>query len=154
MRSKFLLLSLALIFASCAPIKSSTAGDENVVGQKLEAVTGLRTVDGLQAQNVTLFDPTIKKIHQFDLSTMTWLKTIPVLNVNEKHYVLDSGNSNYIVDLSLKHISIFSKDNADLHNPIRFQSDPLLQLKPPKKSMLFIGFLLKAFENQNFFESE
>lgn len=126
MRSKILVLGLGFVFAvSCAPgAKSTTAEDENNVGHKLESVTGLRSVDGLQAQTVTLFDPTIKKIHQFDLSNMTWIKTVPVLIPSEKHYVLDAGDSNYIVDLSLKHLSIFSGNSEPLHNPVRFQGTP------------------------------
>lgn len=125
MRSKFLFLFLVLGLASCAPVKSDTADDENVLGQKLDSVSGLRTVDGLQAQKVTMFDPTIKKIHQFDLSNMTWLKTLRVLNTSEKHYVLDSGNLNYIVDLSLKHISIFDRDSNATHNPVHMMGNPI-----------------------------
>ena len=126
MRFKFLLIVSAVVaLAACAPMKSETAGDENVVGQRLDSVSGLRTVDGLQAQRVTMFDPTVKKIHQFDLTSMTWLKTLVVLNPSEKHFVLDSGSLNYVVDLSLKHISIFDRDSNPNHNPVRMMGNPV-----------------------------
>lgn len=138
MRFKFLILFLVLGLSSCAQVKSDTAADENILGQKLDSVSGLRTVDGLQAQKVTMFDPTIKKIHQFDLTSMTWLKTLSVLNANEKHYVLDSGNLNYTVDLSLKHISIFDRDSNANHNPVRMMGNPISAAFRPDLGWLVI----------------
>ncbi len=139
MRFNIIFISLILIgLASCAPVKSDTVADENVVGQKLDSVSGLRNLDGLPAQKVTMFDPIVKKIHQFDLSSMSWLKTLTVLNPNEKHFVLDSGNLNYIVDLSLKHISIFDRNSIAFHNPVRLMGNPVSAAFRPDLGWLVI----------------
>lgn len=118
----FVLASLS----SCGPSQNQNknTGSENVIGQNLEAITSLRTSDGSQKQTIALFDETIKKIHQFDLNLMSVDRALPVLYPNAKHYVLYSGASNYIVDLSEKHISIFDKNSVAQHEPIHFQGVP------------------------------
>lgn len=124
MRFKLFLLLAMAVFAACAPVEKNDTKNENIIGQELQTVSPLRTSDGSRAQDVTLFDPVIKRLHQFNLVAMTFIRTVSVLNPNEKHYVLDSGDSKYIVDLSLKHISIFDRNSAANHNPIRFQGSP------------------------------
>jgi hypothetical protein len=118
----FCLSSLVLI-SSCGPVAQSD-GNADVIGQKLESITPLRATDGEQKKKVSLYDPVVKKIHQFDLNQMTVLRTLPVLFPSEKHFVLDSGSSNYIVDLSEKHISIFDRFSIPQHQPIQMQGVP------------------------------
>lgn len=108
---------------SCAAVNKDTSND-NIIGQKLEAITPLRSTDGSQKQTVALYDETIKKIHQFDLNQMAVQRTLPVLNPDSQHFVLHSGSSNYIVDLSEKHVSIFDKNSNAQHQPITFQGKP------------------------------
>ncbi len=127
MRSNFLkapaLVACLLLTAACESRHNDKANDE-IIGQSLEAITSLRETSGTPTQTVALYDSVVKKIHQFDLNTMTVDRTIPVLNTGSKHYVLHSGSSNYMIDLSDKHISIFDQQSKAQHQPITFQGKP------------------------------
>lgn len=125
MRFKILLLLAGSVLSACGAVKSDNAADENVIGQRLDSVTPLRSSDGTQKNTVAVYDPVIKKVHQFDLTDMSLQRTLAVLNVTEKHYVLESDGSRYLVDLSLKHISIFDENGNAQHNPIFLQGKPV-----------------------------
>jgi hypothetical protein len=123
-QESILLFAVATLFFSCGQGNKSGDDGDHMIGQKLESIAPLRASDGEQKQKVSLYDPVVKKIHQFDLNQMGVLRTLAVLNPDEKHFVLDSGTSNYIVDLSEKHISIFDKNSNPQHEPIQFLGVP------------------------------
>lgn len=119
----FLVAYIGLLTA-CGPGKISGDNNEDVIGQKLEAITPLKTTDGDPKTKISLYDPVIKKIHQIDLSQMTIVRSLPVINPDLKHFVLDSADGHYIVDLSEKHISIFDAQSNAQHNPIQLFGIP------------------------------
>lgn len=127
----FVLLSLL----SCVGPDLSL-GDENLIGNKLESVSALRSTNGVDSTNVVLFDPIIKKLHQFNLDQMRVVRTLGVLNVDQPHYVLHDNAGNYIIDLSLKHISIFDKNSNPNHNPIQFFGKPISAAFRPELGLL------------------
>lgn len=98
--------------------------NDNLIGTNLETSTGLRFSDGTNLRKVSIYDETIHKIHQIDLNQMTLERTLNVTSPNEKHFVLQSNNSNYIVDLTEKHITIFDKNSNAQKDPIQFLGIP------------------------------
>jgi hypothetical protein len=110
--------------------------DENLIGSKLESISSLRGSSGNDSSNVVLFDPVIKKLHQFNLDQMNVIRTLGVLNADQPHYVLHDIAGNYIVDLSLKHISIFDKNSNPQHNPIQFFGKPISAAFRPDLGLL------------------
>ncbi len=125
MVSKIILLTgLFTVLSACGPGRLPGGSSEDVIGQKLEAITPLKTSDGDSKAKISLYDPVIKKIHQFNLDQMSVLRTLSVLFPEEKHFVLDSSDGNYIVDLSKKHISIFDAQSNAQHNPIHLMGVP------------------------------
>lgn len=127
--------ALMMILMSCGAPDLST-NDENVIGTKLDSISALRSSSGTDSSNVVLFDPTIKKIHQFNLDQMSVVRTLGVLNADQPHYVLHDNAGNYIVDLSLKHISIFDKNSNANHNPIQFFGTPISAAFRPELGLL------------------
>ncbi|MFZ3231389.1 MAG: hypothetical protein WA160_14360 [Pseudobdellovibrio sp.] len=123
---------------ACAPSKINDKGNENVIGQKLEAMTPLRATDGSEKQTIAIYDPIVKKVHQFDLNLMIVDRTLSVLNPDDQHFVLHSGLSNYIIDLSEKHVSIFDKNSVPQHQPVKFQGKPISSAFRPDLGLLII----------------
>lgn len=111
-------------------------GDENLIGSKLESISSIRGASGNDSSNVVLFDPVIKKLHQFNLDQLSVVRTLGVLNADQPHYVLHDNAGNYIVDLSLKHISIFDKNSNPQHNPIQFFGKPISAAFRPDLGLL------------------
>jgi hypothetical protein len=110
--------------------------DENLIGSKLESISSLRGSSGNDSSNVVLFDPVIKKLHQFNLDQMNVVRTLDVLNADQPHYVLHDNAGNYILDLSLKHISVFDKNSNPQHNPIQFFGKPISAAFRPDLGLL------------------
>ncbi len=134
--SKTLLFaSVVLHLFSCVGPKLSE-GDENIIGNKLENVSSLKTTSGGDSAAVVLFEPLVQKIYQFNLDQMSLVRALNVLNLNQPHYVLHDTVGNYIVDLSVKHISIFDKNSNPQHNPIRFFGKPLSAAFRPELGLL------------------
>ena len=117
------IMGLTAFVTACGPAVQSD-GNEDIIGQKLEAMTPLKTSDGEQKSKISVYDPVIKKIHQFDLGRMAVLRTVPVLFPDEKHFVLDSSDGRYVVDMSEKHISIFDSQSNPQHQPIQLLGTP------------------------------
>ncbi len=132
----FALVSTVLLSLVSCGAPDLSISDENLIGNKLESISALRSSTGNDSSNVVLFDPVIKKLHQFNLDQMNVVRTLSVLNVDQPHYVLHDNAGNYIVDLSLKHISIFDKNSNPQHNPIQFFGKPISAAFRPELGLL------------------
>ncbi len=120
----FVFASVVLNLFSCVGPKLSQS-DENIIGNKLENVSSLKTSAGNDSSTAVLFEPLVEKIYQFNLDQMSLVRALNVLNPNQPHYILHDTVGNYIIDLSVKHISIFDKNSNPQHNPIRFFGKPV-----------------------------
>lgn len=115
----------ALTLAACAggdPV--STTKDEENIGQPLETVTPVVGNDGNETQAIAIFDATTKGVHRFDVDNMTHLGFNYVSDPDQKHFVLTHPQGNYVIDLTWKHMTIFTKDGYSFKDPIRFQGTP------------------------------
>src|SRR5689334_581872 len=96
------------------------AGEENgdyLIGNPTQSVAALNTPDEGQSQSLVIFDKTVRRIHQFDLTAMTHKRSFAVRNPDNEHYVLYGQSGDYIVDLSQKGLSIFNKYDQANHQP-------------------------------------
>ncbi|MCB0366297.1 MAG: hypothetical protein H6624_16440 [Bdellovibrionaceae bacterium] len=127
MLSKKLILSLSLtvLCTACTGGGPKAEDEENIIGNKLEIISDLSGRTGGTSQMVAIFDDTTRKIHQFDLQAMAHKRSVDVLNPEAEHFVLYHEQGDYIVDLTLKHISVYDKNGAPQHNPVTFQGKPL-----------------------------
>lgn len=112
--------------------------DNYNIGNPTKSVAALNTPDEGESQNLVLFDKTVRRIHQFDLTGMKHIRSFAVRNPQDEHFVLYGNNGNYIIDLSLKGLSIFNKYNQVVHQPIKFQGTPKSAAFLPSKGIVVV----------------
>lgn len=135
---KSLLLSFLFLSACNYHPQGPDTTNENILGNKLENVSPMKAADGSEKKIITIFDETIRKVHEFDLTTMTCPRSFAVLNPNEKHYVLNDQNGNYIIDFSSKHLSVFDRNSNAQHQPIEFVGKPVSAAFRPELGLLIM----------------
>lgn len=134
---KIILSSLIFaLFTSCAPTTKVDTDNEHIIGNRLENVAAMKSTDGSEKNKIAIFDETIKKVHEFDLDTMKCTRTFKVLQPDEKHYVVNDPNGNYIVDFSTKHISIFDKNSNIQDDVVKFIGKPVSAAFRPELGLL------------------
>lgn len=129
---------LSFAFLNGCAVKKTDTANENILGNKLESIAPTKSADGTQKNTIVLFDETIQQIHEFDLSSLRRTRGFKVLNPAEKHFVLNDPEGRYIVDFSLKHISIFDKNSNAQHNPIQFLGRPVSSAFRPDLGLLIM----------------
>ena len=124
--NKIILSGLAIcVLNACG--QSGTAGDgssENLVGTPLQAVSGISKEDGSDKKTIVVFDETVRKIHLFDLAGAQHLQAYAVLNPSEKHYLVSQDQGNYILDISLKNVSLFNSQGQRTDSVLKFVGQP------------------------------
>lgn len=126
------LIGLRFIFAGllfgllsgCTGYRTPTARDEHNIGEKLDTISSLVSREGNSKGHVAIFDPTIKMIHQFNLTTMEHDRALPVREPGAEHFLLYNDSSNYVIDLTKKHLTIFNSAGESQKDPISFQGVP------------------------------
>jgi hypothetical protein len=119
----FALLAL-LSVAACSPVDKSK-DDSNIIGARLEKVSALTKADGSESSQVAVFDEKVHRIHQFELSTLTYQRSYDVANPNGRHVVLVQEEGNYVIDLCEKQLTIFSKTGLVQNNPVKIEGQPI-----------------------------
>lgn len=104
-------------------------GDEFLIGEKLEVMSGVNTDDGGETRQITIFDETVRKIHLFDVAEMKHLRTLSVRSPGETHYVAAHPRGNYVIDFTMKGLTVFDRDG-------RAQTDPLAMVGQAKSAAL------------------
>ncbi|WP_413288647.1 hypothetical protein [Bdellovibrio sp. HCB337] len=135
-------LTLCLIFTSglvaCGPGLSHDSEDNYNIGNPTKSVASLNTPDEGESQSLVLFDKTVRRIHHFDVTNMKHIRSFGVRNPQDDHFVLYGNNGNYIIDLSLKELTIFDKFDQAQHSPIKFQGTPRSAAFLPSKGLVVI----------------
>lgn len=139
MRSKsWLLLLLApFVLAACDP-GPYYKPEENIIGEKLKDVTSLNNDVGNELNKTVTYDPTINRIHQFDLNTMKVERSLPVVNSGTDHTVLYDLSGNYVIDFTQKNMTIFDRFDRATNNPIRFVGKPKSAAFRPGSGLLVV----------------
>lgn len=128
MDSKILSTLIAVCLSAlvgCQGPAPSTAPDEDIIGTPIDKVSTLSKQDGNDSEKAFVFDETTRKIHQFELSTMTYQKSFQVRFPDRKHVVLSHDQGNYVIDLCEKMVTIYSKTGLINEDPISFQGQPI-----------------------------
>lgn len=133
---------LFTIFATglvgCGTQLSGDSEDNYNLGNPTKSVASLTTPDEGQSQSLVLFDKTVRRIHHFDVTNMKHKRSFAVRNPQADHFVLYGNNGNYIIDLSLKELTIFDKFDRAQHAPISFQGTPRSAAFLPSKGLVVI----------------
>jgi hypothetical protein len=117
-------LTLSALLAGCGgrPVDDHTK-DEFKVGVPVASMSTLTRLDGVDKEQIFIFDELVRKIHQFAASEMTFVKSLIVRNPEAKHYLISADHGGYVVDLSLKRISIFDKSGSENRDPLSLQGE-------------------------------
>lgn len=121
--STALMILASFGFVACSPSKDNVEED-HVIGETLKNMSALAASDNASARSIVVFDETVHRIHQFDLSQMTFVRSFDVQNPDEKHFVLYQNEGNFIVDLTTKSLTIINKYGQKNESPIRLQGQP------------------------------
>ncbi|MCB0421097.1 MAG: hypothetical protein KDD61_08875 [Bdellovibrionales bacterium] len=121
----FLCSSSLLIGCVYSDPDSWNRDDEDIIGNKLTSMSALSAVQQPEINTLAIFDETVRKIHRFDLKNDVHLSTFEVKNPDQEHFVLQSDSGSYTVDLTKKHISVYSNTGVVQHDPIQFYGKPL-----------------------------
>jgi hypothetical protein len=122
----------------CGANSLDTGDSDHLIGNPTKSVSALSSPDEGEAQNLVIFDKTVRRIHQFDVTNMKHIRSFGVRNPGDEHFVLYGQSGNYIVDLSLKGISIFNKYDQATHQPIKLQGTPASAAFLPSKGLLIV----------------
>lgn len=116
---------LALTTA-CSPTDHGAEEDEDIIGKKVSSISDISMDSEEREQSsIALFDETTRKIHQFDLQNMKHIRALDVKNPQDEHFVLQDSNGEFVVDLTAKHISIYTNSGQAQHNPVQFVGEPI-----------------------------
>lgn len=142
MDSKKIFILLGFLYCAvllgCGASPQDDGTSDNIIGNPTKSVAALSTPDEGESRSLVIFDKTVRRIHQFDLMGMKHIRSFAVRNPGDEHYVLYGQNANYIVDLSLKGLSIFNKYDQANHQPIQFQGLPKSAAFLPSKGLLIV----------------
>jgi hypothetical protein len=121
-----LFLGLLSLLAACTPGPSPNDNrDENLIGERLEDLSPMTTREGTDLTSVAIYDSTTGRIDQFDLTSMTLTRSIPANNPSAKHHLLYDQTANYIIDLSVKNLTIYNNSASSSNsNPLHFLGTP------------------------------
>lgn len=124
MRFKFFGI-LLLISGTAACTHNASSGDEFIVGKPLKSISYTNNQMSDDGSEISIFDKTTRKIHQFRLQPMTYKRSFEVLQSEQNHYVLAHSDGNYVIDFSEKNLSIFNQEGLAQHQPIQLQGIPV-----------------------------
>lgn len=122
------LIIIAFCFLSaCTDSKINTPDykNENIIGVPLVKNSSLQNPSGDDSNKIVIFDKTIRKIHWFDLESMTHLSKFDAINPEEDHYLIYQDSLNYFLDLSKKNLNIITLDGTAQSSPIKFKGTPV-----------------------------
>lgn len=122
----------------CGGYIGNEGDDTYNIGNPTKSVAALITPDEGESQSLVLFDKTVRRIHQFDVTSMKHLRSFEVRNPQDDHYVLYGNNGDYILDLSLKGLTIFDKNDQAQHQPIKLQGTPKSAAFLPSKGLVVV----------------
>lgn len=137
--TKFIILSfLVLGMTACTPGNDTIDNNKNNIGEQLKDVSSLTNEKGQSQLNVAIYDATVKRIHQFDLVNFKFVRSLPVSNPNAEHYVLFDQQGNYVIDLSLKNLTIFDNQGHSTSSIIDFVGNPKSAAFRPSLGLLVV----------------
>lgn len=113
-----------LVMAACSEGVQPDRSSDYVIGNPLQSMTSLVSANGVESNQVVLFDKMLRRIHQFDLDSMKAVRSFGVRNPSDEHFVLNGKDGRYVIDMSLKSLTVFNHLNQAQQNPLKLQGKP------------------------------
>ena len=119
MRFKLLLLTIAVLTISACTYTerpSTDHAEDNIIGSNLTAVSSLTAENGGDQQKIAMYDPVVCRIHQFDMGSGSWERTLKPAVLGGEHKILFDPSGNYVIDLVDANLTVFDKA-GNIQNP-------------------------------------
>lgn len=132
------MMLMAFGLAACTNSPVEDIKGNHLVGSELKTVSGVNKTDGTENINIAIFDESTRRIRQFNLDQMIHKKSYSVVNPGEKHSLLFEDSGSYLLDFSLKNITIYDKQGGQTEAPIRLQGTPIAAAFRPELGLIAI----------------
>ncbi len=122
---KIFTAAVVMCTVACVDKTSLTDPDENIIGVPVAKLSSIVKIDGSDSDQIAIFDDVTRKIHQFRLSDMTYLRSLQVNNPEKDHVVVAQEKGNFVIDMYDQHLAIFDKNGNMTLDPITFAGTPV-----------------------------
>src|SRR6185437_10369866 len=116
MRSKigcFTIVAVALMLGACSYSESQKPGtdhaEDNILGTNLSSISAVNSETGGDQGQIAIYDSVVCRIHQFDMSTGAFQRSLVPTVLGGNHKVMFEPHGNYVIDVVDAHISVFNK---------------------------------------------
>ncbi len=110
MLSKLILLALAAtLFSACSP-KPVDKNEDYIIGQKVKDVSSLTSDQGTAQTQIAIYDKTVDRIHQFNLSEVKLERSLAPAKPGGEHAILYHQSGNYVIDIAGKYVGVYNRD--------------------------------------------
>ena len=124
MRSKlFLLFALAVLASACTPTPPEVSEDY-IIGQKVKDVSSLTSDLGTVQTQIAIYDKTVDRIHQFNLTTVTLARSLAPAQPGGEHAILYHQSGNYVIDIAGKYVGVYNRDGVLAQQTGMFYGQP------------------------------
>lgn len=127
-----------LSLVSCTYKPKADVKSENLIGNKLSSISTLQSIQGEQSKSLIMFDPTIRKVHKFDLLTMTHESVWTVANPEIQHSIIYIEPMSYYIDLTAKGITVQNIKNLSQKSRFDFEGQPVSAAFSAEKNLLVV----------------
>lgn len=116
---------LLCISSACSfSITPKNSEDDYLIGQKLKSISSLTSGSGTELKHIAMFDKTVKKIYQFDLTRGSVERELSPHKPEGDHTVLYDQGGNYVVDFVDSYIGIYNAQGKLQVKPLELGGIP------------------------------
>src|SRR4051812_7744508 len=129
MRSKIAILTIAtvsLLLAACSEKEkpSTDHSEDNIIGTAMSAVSSNTSESGSDQAKIAMYDPVVCRIHQFDMNTSKWERTLTPAVMHGNHKVMFEPNGNFVIDVVDQRLSVFDQQGRRQDPNVNFVGAP------------------------------
>ena len=138
-RHALLIMIIGIFAYSCKSGNSGPGGpgNTNTIGDSLQAYMP-RYMLGMDNKNIiTAYDENVKRIHQFDLSTSSLVRSFPVRRAST-HNILTGRTGSYLIDIADGKLDLIKEDGETTDIPLSFPGTPATAAFSPEEGIFAI----------------
>lgn len=122
---KIVFLTVMLSFLLACSKSLTPSVNLGYIGNSLESISQGYGENGEAEGDMVIFDETTRRIHDFDLQSMTLKNSTEVVNPDAQHFLFYYKAKDFIFDLSQSHLSILNQSRNLVSHPLKFSGLPV-----------------------------
>ena len=134
----FIAMSVVLACSNGSGSRQAHSPDNtNTIGDSLQTYMP-RYMLGMDNKNIiTAYDENVKRIHQFDLTSSSLVRSFPVRRAN-KHNILTGRTGSYVIDIADGNLDLITEDGNSTDIPLSFPGTPATAAFSPEEGIFAI----------------